>query len=574
MQKILPILLVFLVGACASVGDVSESPTALQAESSKQLTEAEKIEAQSHFIRGVTAFEMGEYERAIALLSKAYSIKPEEAGILYALMDTYLKMGDSNSAVYFGELAVALRPENKWYRLRLSEAYRQSGRFSDTVAQLHLILNYHPNDLDILFLIAGIESRRGRFEESNEAYTKILNLIGPDRNVYFQKFQNYSAAGNQEKALEQLEEIRRIDPGNIPVLQTLSQFYLETNQVEKALDVMETALESAPEEPELLIGLADIYISQGNWAQAGEILLSIIQKDNLGADSKIEILQYVISRFNTGTSQDVIGDLLDEMIAKMVMLHDDSGYLHATLGEHYSMQGEYDKALHHLEITTTLLPDNESAWRQRLQTIYSFGDYDEVIRVGKEADRQVPDDAFIQFFVGGAYLIQESYDNAIIWLKRAADMPSRRNFRSIIVGTLGDAYAGLDNWEEADEAYEWAIRLDSENDVALNNYAYYLSVRNKKLEYAREMSRKALDINPQNAAYLDTMGWIYFKMGEYDQAKKYIRAAVDTGSASPTVLEHMGDVYEKLGDLENARYYWRKALEFDDSRDHLREKLP
>ncbi len=573
MKKLPLLFILFFVASCASVEEVStESESAAQQE--RESSVENKIKTNSYFIRGVSAFEMGEMDLAVSLLSEAYKLSPNEPGIQYALMDAYLKTGDTSSAVYFGESAVQLSPKNKWYRLRLSEAYRQSGRFEDTISQLHEILEIYPTELDILFLIAGIESRRGRFEQSNQAYQRVINLIGPDRNVYFQMFQNYSSMGDQEKALKQLENIRDIEPGNVPVLQTLSQFYLETNQVEKAMEVLELALEESPNDPELLISLADVYISQGSWNDAGNILMGIVEDVNLGVNAKLEILQYVMSRHFGDMSNQAISELLDAMIAMMLTLHDDNGYVHALIAEHYSELNDFDKALYHLEQTTKLLPDNESAWRQRLQTYYAAGDYDSVISVGKEANDRIPDDAFIQFFIGGAYLLQDDNEQAVYWLQRAVDMPSRRNFRSIIAGTLGDAHAGKDNWEDADEAYEFALRLDPENDVALNNYAYFLSERNERLEYAKEMSRKALNASPNNAAYLDTMGWIYFKLGDYEQAQKYIRASIDTGSASATVLEHMGDVYDKLGDTENAIKYWQKAYEKDDSRDYLRERLP
>lgn len=564
-----------LLFSCSSVKDtaVTEQP-GQDTTAAQPISQHEKINADTHFIKGVAAFEAGDYEKSVDLLSYAYSKMPDKSGIQYALMDSYLKTGDVSSAIYYGQMAVENSPENKWYRLKLSEAYRQAGRFSETVAELHNILEISPADADILFLIAGIETRRGNFEESNEAYQRLINIIGPDRSIYYQMFQNYSAMEDQEKALEQLENIRELDPGNTSILQTLSQFYLETNQIDKALEMLEKALEIKENDPEILISLADIYISQGNWNDAGEILTQIISNPDVSVNNKAEILQYVLSRYSTNTDDAIISELTTSLTEIMLDMHGDEGYIHAVLGDFYTIRSEYEQAIYHLKRTTELMPSNDAAWRQLLQTLYTAEQYDKVITTGLEADEAVPDDAFIQFFIGGAYMMNDRNEEAVEWLQRASEMPSRRPFRSVITGTLGDAYASLEQWEEADEAYEMAIRLDADNDVALNNYAYYLSERDMELEKAKEMSRKALDMNPDNAAYLDTMGWIYFKMGEYEQAKEYIRASLDTGSASATVLEHMGDVYEKLGDMDSARLYWQRAFEEDNSRTYLKEKLP
>jgi uncharacterized protein HemY len=80
-------------------------------------------------------------------------------------------------------------------------------------------------------------------------------------------------------------------------------------------------------------------------------------------------------------------------------------------------------------------------------------------------------------------------------------------------------------------------------------------------------------MRPGNPAFLDTLGWIYFKKGDYEKAREHIAASIDTGQASATVMEHMGDVYEKLGDMDEARNWWQQALDRDDTREHLREKL-
>lgn len=75
------------------------------------------------------------------------------------------------------------------------------------------------------------------------------------------------------------------------------------------------------------------------------------------------------------------------------------------------------------------------------------------------------------------------------------------------------------------------------------------------------------------AAYLDTVGWVYFKLGDNDRARRFIRASIDTGEASAEVLEHLGDVYEALGNLEEAKKWWKQALELDATRTHLNEKI-
>ena len=90
--------------------------------------------------------------------------------------------------------------------------------------------------------------------------------------------------------------------------------------------------------------------------------------------------------------------------------------------------------------------------------------------------------------------------------------------------------------------YELALRYDPKNHNAMNNYAYNLSIREENLDRAKELALRAIELDAENAAYLDTVGWVYFKLGDFDRARRFIKASIDTGLASAEVFEHLGDV--------------------------------
>jgi tetratricopeptide (TPR) repeat protein len=107
----------------------------------------------------------------------------------------------------------------------------------------------------------------------------------------------------------------------------------------------------------------------------------------------------------------------------------------------------------------------------------------------------------------------------------------------------------------------------------LNNYSYSLSERGLQLERALGMATKAVEDEPENPSYLDTIGWIHYMLGDYHKAQEYIEKAIASGEASSVVTEHLGDVYEKLGRHDDAITEWQKAFEKDPSRASLRQKL-
>jgi tetratricopeptide (TPR) repeat protein len=111
----------------------------------------------------------------------------------------------------------------------------------------------------------------------------------------------------------------------------------------------------------------------------------------------------------------------------------------------------------------------------------------------------------------------------------------------------------------------------------LNNYSYSLSERNLQLEISEKMSKRALEFEPDNSAYLDTYGWILFKMRKYDDAIKYIKKALelrDTVGEDASVLnEHLGDIYFEIGNKEKALHYWEEAIKTNPENLDITNKL-
>jgi Tfp pilus assembly protein PilF len=126
-------------------------------------------------------------------------------------------------------------------------------------------------------------------------------------------------------------------------------------------------------------------------------------------------------------------------------------------------------------------------------------------------------------------------------------------------GILGDAYHAVGEFEKSNSAYEEALSYNPNNDVVLNNYSYYLSLRKVNLEKAEKMSTLLVKNNPDNATYLDTHAWVLYAREKYREAKKVIEKAISTGMANATHFEHYGDILFKLGETAQAVQQWEKA---------------
>lgn len=528
--------------------------------------------ALEYFIDGINDFENQDYELALDKLIAAHLLFSEDSGINYALSDVYLATGDFVNAAYYGQIATDLDPGNKWYLLHLAEVYRISGRNEMAVETLQIVLESHPNDQDVLYILAESYIEFGELEKSNTVLDKLLSLTGGVFELHLRKFQNYNALGQKQNALSELEKIRELSPGNLTTLHTISQYYMEFGDLDAAESVLQEARERKPGEPTTLLLLADIYTQNRQWEKLGDTFMEMIHDPIINPDHKMELVRFVFSQSRNFPDEEILQTLTEQIILALSENEPEYGPAQLIAADYFLQLNDFNTALEILERVNVSLPGHSEAWGQRMQLLFSLNRYEEVIALSGSADEYAPDNAFVQFFAGAAYLLTQHLEDAEKWLERATLSPSQRNFRSVIYSTLGDVKYDLDKWDEAVTAFETSLRLDRNNHTALNNYAYYLSLRRENLDEALEMSRRAVAMEPQNAAYLDTIGWIYFKKGDFDNALEYIRRSVDTGDASAEVYEHLGDVYKARGESDNAKYWWQKAFERDPDRTHLKDR--
>lgn len=547
-------------------------PASIEAQDTTSIDE-EMADALDYYIQGINDFENQDYQLALDKLTAAHLKLSDHAGVNYALSDVYLETEDYTNAAYYGQIAAELEPENKWYHLHLAQVYTESGRNEQAINSLNKILQHHPNHIDILYRLSENYTEIGELEKSNEMLDKILDLRGSAFEIHLSKFQNYNALNQNENALAELQKLRELNPGNLSTLHTISQFYLELGREEEAKEVLMEARDRNPNDTNTLILLAELYIKNNQWKELGDTFVMMVQNPMINPPQKMELVRFLMVKYQNEPEKEILEEQTRKVIEALSEEEPDYAPAQLVAADYYLQNDEMESALVNLERATEINPNQAEAWAQRVQVLFSLGRYEEVLELSEQADEHAPDNAFVQFFTGASYMFEGQHKQAEIWLENATMAPSRRNFRSAIYGTLGDVKQELEKWQEAVDAYDRALRLDPKNTTAMNNYAYYLSVREENLEKALEMATEAVESNPENSSFLDTLGWVYFKMENYEQARNYIQQSIDTGEASAEVFEHMGDVHAALGDMQKARDWWKKALDEDSGRTHLNEKL-
>jgi tetratricopeptide (TPR) repeat protein len=175
------------------------------------------------------------------------------------------------------------------------------------------------------------------------------------------------------------------------------------------------------------------------------------------------------------------------------------------------------------------------------------------------------------FFISGrAYYDLGEYDKSAACFRQGLSIyPEDPNLR-FYLGVVYDK-AGLRTL--AANELRKTIKIDPEMHEALNYLGYLYAEDGVNLEEAESLVRRALTLSPGNAAYMDSLGWVLYKKGEYEKAAEELSAAAESAADDATIREHLGDAYHKLKDLDRAGTEWEKALELDPARSEVTEKL-
>jgi tetratricopeptide (TPR) repeat protein len=212
-------------------------------------------------------------------------------------------------------------------------------------------------------------------------------------------------------------------------------------------------------------------------------------------------------------------------------------------------------------------------WIEVLNLDYTLQQFDSLLADTDRALELFPNQAVIWYYGGmGAYM-KKDYHRAAKYLEQGKKLAaSQVEVKIMALSLLGDTYNELKNYPKSDENYEEVLKLDRNNDHALNNYSYFLSLRKDKLELAKDLSERLMKKYPGNPSYIDTYGWVLYQMKDYVNAKKYLEVAMST-SKKGIIVEHYGDVLYQLGEKENAIAAWKEAKALGDTSHLINKKI-
>jgi len=575
--------------------------TKTEVETKSEIEETDKDykkKALDHFINGSIAEAKGDYANAVLEFQDALSLDTN-AGVYYALGKNYYNLNKLSLAIQNARKAVDLNPDQKEYYVLLSNVYSSAKQFDSAAVTLENALQLDTTDVELYYKLARL------YETSKplraiETYEKVTSIIGPDWNVLMRVAELYEKLGNLDAAVASIEKLVALDPANVGLQKVLTEFYQKSNKLDKALEVTNDILELTPDDLDARERKAHILILQNKWDLAAAEYNYMLQQKNVPLDIKIRIGASYFNRSLSDSSLTKVVKDFFQTIDKDTL----DWQVKMFLGAVAINEKRDSAAIEYFKVVTDLANWNVDAWARLGGLYFDNRKYEEAVKVMDEAINLFPDDFTINLILGLSFAQLNKHPEAKPYLNKAVELnPNdltalssyaytlsqlKQNDLAIdylkkaltikpddvnLLGTLGLIYDSMEKWAECDSIYERALQIDSQNALVNNNYAYSLSERGERLNIALKMVEIAIAAAPDNTSYLDTIGWVYFKLGQYHEAKNYLEKAIEIGGESAVMLEHLGDVMSKLGDTQKAKMLWQKAYDLDKTNVTLKSKI-
>ncbi len=530
------------------------------------------------FLEATKLKAMNNMSGAFELYRHALDINPEGPAALYEIAQLYLYLNQVPAAQQAMEKAVANDPTNYWYAQGLAGLYQQRGLNEKAIGVLEDMTKRFPNKQDVLFGLLELYGEQQDYDSMIGTLNRLEDKIGKSEQISMEKFRIYLAQQNHEKAFDEIESLVQEYPLDTRYQVILGDVYMQNGRDEEAYTVLRKVLDAEPDNPLATLSLASYYEKTGQTALYEQQLDSLLLNKQVTPEVKLNILRQLVFKAEQAKKDSTeIISIFDRVIAQDT----EDTQIPMLYAQYLLTKQMEEQSIPVLEHILRLDPANTAARITLLGSAIRKNDFDWVIRITEPGVEVSPDVIEFYYYLGISYYQKEQYDKALeIFQKALQNLPEGVNKEVVsdFYSMIGDIQHTKNKMTEAFAAYDSALVYNSENVGALNNYAYYLSIKKKpteaELDKAEEMSHKTVKKEPTNSTYLDTYAWILFIKGNYAEAKLYIDDALrNEEEPSDVIVEHAGDIYYMTGDREGAVELWKKAKELGSESKTLKKKI-
>ena len=502
-------------------------------------------------------------EEAVKKNSPKDLIKDPDPEALKLFMNGQMLMnqGDFAMAIIEFQEALELDPEVGTIYTSIAECYWNIGKPELSLKNLNIALSKNPEDEEALKMMADQLIATKKYDEAIKPFKKLRELDGQNTSYIIALAELNKLKKNYLNTVNLYLEAYAIEPSRIELLESAGRYALQLENKDKAKSIFKDLSEQDPFQSSYLNIYSELAIQTKNFEEAISHIQKLINDngDSSLLKSKLGILYH--SSGNSKKGEEVLKALFDK--------NELNGQHSLALFEIYFDNKDNINAAKVSDSMIASFPEDWRGYYSRSLVFMDESDYESAVSILAPVSETFSNIFSVQYILGLCYSRIKMNDEAIDFYNRALTIrPNSIN----VLHSIAILYDDIGEWVKSDKIYDQLIDNDPKDAQAFNNYAYSLVERNKDLKRALVYAKKAVELEPKNPSYLDTIGWAYFKMDDLKRAKKYIRQSIEIQDDNSVVLEHFGDILMKSNDSVNALFYYKKAFEFDNENQELKKK--
>ena len=557
-QLALALIAVIFLASCSLVG----SRTTMAQEEQENI-ERDTSCSYFYFLWGTHEEYSRNYQEALDAYQKAFICDPSAQYVGRKIPELYLKTGEPEKAIDILVEDLASSPKDIGKRMLLAKIYIHLNNTDGAIEQYRKILEFDPDNIQSLLRFGILLIKNGSMEE---ARTYLLRLRDIDPESYFAHLYlaRISVSTDEEKAEAFYHKALDLN-WSIDLVSEISEYYLKNKKLDKNLDFLQAQLQGNEHDQTIRLFLARTLLAL-NREEEAIVELSMIQGI---ADNPVDMSLNLSRLYIRNGDIDKALLNIEALLAKKEV--SEARYLQAAL---YMEKEELAKARTCLSLIDAESKEFEDAVLMRSSILKEEGRAEEAIAMLKlyiaEEKSRKP-----KFFAAVASLLRDKKrdDEALEILETGISLfPGSER----LVFEYGLQLERMERLEDAITAMLSIIEKNPDHAEALNFVGYSWADTDRNLEKAREYIIKATRLKPDNGYIQDSLGWVYYKLGNYERAKKELLRAIRLVQDDPYIQEHLGDVYLALGNHQKALVHYRSAFELYDKekrKTQVREKI-
>ncbi len=476
---------------------------------------------------------------------------------LYRLQNEHEKAGEVLRGVLERE------PENEGAVEQLTQLLLDMGKAGDAIALLERIVKRSPTP-GLLNLLGDAYTQMRDPVQAEQAFRKAVEAEPGDASPRRGLAQALLAQEKLAAALEQYKKLSEIEPDDPDTYLRMAQIYRQLRQLDLAEENLLRAKQRAPGSLEVIYYEAVIYEAQGRFGDAIRVLSDAVA----GVKSRSELTP--ASRRTLGIFYEQLGRLYRDVenysaalftFQEMLKLGpDEARRARVLVVDTYRASRDLARALEESRRALELYPKDRSIRVTHALLLGEKGDTDEAARLLRALLTSSSDDREIYLDLAQVYERGRRYADAETAARAAEKMASRPAENETVWFMLGAIFERQKKYDLAENEFKRVLQFNPRNAAVLNYYGYMLAELGARLDEATELVKRALAEEPYNGAYLDSLGWAYFKQNRLAEAEGQLRKAVERNAHDPTIRDHLGEVYYKAGRIDLAAAEWERAL--------------